>query len=83
MTAQINLGDKVRCKVTDFEGIAWSRIEYLNGCIQIGVKPKVDKDGKLQDAVYIDIEQIEVVKKDAATINARRSGGDFTSGPRK
>lgn len=59
----IELGQKIRCKVTGFEGIAISRVEYLNGCIQYCIKPKVGKDGKILDGIYIDEEQLEVIGK--------------------
>lgn len=62
----ILLGDTVKCKVTDFVGVAYSRIEYLNGCIQFDVRPKVDKDGKAQDGLWIDIQQLEVLNRPKA-----------------
>lgn len=44
---EIKLGDKVRCKITGFTGIAISRTEYINGCIQIEVTAKLKKGEKL------------------------------------
>lgn len=59
---QIGLGCKVRDLVSGLEGIAVSRVEYLNGCIQYGIKPKVGKDGTTtDDAVYLDEGQLEYV----------------------
>lgn len=57
----IQLGLKVRDRVTGFEGIAVARIEYLTGCMQIGISPPVDKEGKLQDTSYFDHTRVEVV----------------------
>jgi len=57
----IKLGQQVRCIVTGFTGIAISRVEYLNGCVQYCVKPPVKDDGTLVDGSYVDIEQLEVV----------------------
>lgn len=57
----IELGQKVRDTVTGFEGIAVSRLEYLNGCVQYLVKPKVGDDGKLPEGEWIDAQQVEVV----------------------
>jgi len=37
----INLGDKVKDSVSGIIGIVTQRTEYLNGCIQYGVQPKV------------------------------------------
>ena len=61
----IKLGQKVKCTVTGFTGIATSRVEYLNGCVQYGVTPKMmlkdSKDGKYPDSPYIDEGQLLVV----------------------
>ena len=57
----ILLGQKVKDVVTGFTGIATSKIEYLNGCIQYCVKPKVRKDGKYPDGEWFDDSQLEVV----------------------
>ena len=57
--AKIKLGDLVIDKVTGFVGTVVAKAEYLNGCIQYGVKPKVDKDGKMVDVEYIDVDQLE------------------------
>lgn len=55
----IALGNQVRDIVTGYTGIACSKVEYLNGCIQFGVKGSVSEPGKMPDAHYIDIEQLE------------------------
>lgn len=63
----IELGRKVRDKITGFEGVATSRVEYLTGCTQIGVAPKVDNEGKIRDTQYFDFGRLEYV--DASTIS--------------
>ena len=59
------LGQRVRCTVTGFEGIATTRVEWLNGCTQYLVKPPaVQKDGeplKMPDGAYLDDQQLELV----------------------
>ena len=59
----INLGDKVKDKVSGLVGIATERREYLNGCIQYVIQPKIDKDGKMPDGWSIDSQQIESLEK--------------------
>ncbi len=70
MTTQNNppkftLGQRVRCIVTAFEGIAITRVEWLNGCTQYLVKPlcvqKADEALKMPDGNYIDDNQLELV----------------------
>ena len=86
MEKEVTLGNKVRDIVTGFEGIAISRIEYLNGCIQYGVKPKVNKDGKHLDVEYIDQEQIEVISKGVTAkvtkLTSDTPGGDQPDAPK-
>lgn len=71
---KIKLGNKVRDKVTGYEGVATARVEYLNGCVQYCVKPKVGSDGKMPDHEYIDIQQLEVVSEGEA-ITPSKTGG--------
>lgn len=63
MDEMIELGDRVRDKITGFEGIVTASVVYLNGCVQFCVYPSVDKDGKTQDFHYIDEGQLFVVEK--------------------
>ena len=51
----INLGDKVKDTITDFEGTAVAKIIYLNGCIRCEVKPKgLEDSGRIQVPGYAD-----------------------------
>ena len=63
MSKAIELGNKVKDKVSGLTGIATSRVEYLNGCVQYCIKPPVDKDGKLIEGEYFDEEQVAFVGK--------------------
>ena len=81
MKIEIKLGSKCRCKVTGFTGIAIGRLEYLNGCVQYGLKPGLDKDGKIQDAAYIDSQQLEVLDE-GITVKPAVTGGPSTDAPK-
>lgn len=71
----IVLGSKVKDKVTGFEGTAIARIEYLTGCIQYGVVPKVKKDtNEMKDANYIDEIRLEVIG-DGINLKKKKTGG--------
>ena len=59
---KFRLGEKVKDNVTGFKGTVISRIEYLNGCLQYCVDPKVGKEGKMDKAHYIDEGQLELIK---------------------
>ena len=76
----IELGNKVKDIVTGYEGIAVSRIEYLNGCVQYCVKPKVGKDGKIAEGEFIDQEQLKDLGK-AVKVVAKPTGGNMSDTP--
>ena len=69
---RFRLGEKVKDAVTGFKGTITSRIEYLNGCLQYCVEPKVGKEGKKMDHQYIDEGQLELI--DGKSMRASRSG---------
>lgn len=58
----IELGSKVRDEVSGFEGIAFGRSEFLNGCVRIGVQPRIGADGKLPESAWFDEPQLEVIE---------------------
>ncbi|RIV20378.1 hypothetical protein DYU11_20215 [Fibrisoma montanum] len=76
----IKLGQKVRCIVTGFTGIAISKVEYLNGCVQYCVKPPV-VDNKSADGEYIDQQQLEVVD-DGVAVKKNNTGGVMSDMPK-
>lgn len=61
MSKDANFGKLVRDKVTGFEGVVIGRCDYLYGCSQYGIVPKVDKDGKTGEVHWFDAGRIEVV----------------------
>ena len=82
MEKEIELGDTVKDKVTGFTGVATSRVEFLNGCIQYGVKPKVSKDNVQPEVEYIDEEQLLISKIKRVKVDGKRTGGMQTDTPK-
>ena len=60
---EIELGMRIKDKVTGFKGIAVSKCIYLNGCIQFAVKPPVDEKGDIKKDVWIDEAQLEIIDR--------------------
>ncbi len=78
----IKLGDKVKDKVTGFTGIATAKCEYLNGCIQFCVMPKMKaKDGKHPDGIFVDQGQLDVVGAKKVVVKKKRTGGPMSNTP--
>lgn len=78
---EFELGDKLKDRVTDLEGICIGRIEYLNGCKQYAIKPKMAKDGKVYDAEWVDSQQVEKLGE-GIDIDAAGTGGSNMGAPR-
>ena len=43
--------------------------------------PKVDKDGKPQDAHFIDVQQIEVIEEPNVKVEPKKTGGPQGKNP--
>lgn len=58
---EIQLGDFVRDRISGFEGVAASRVEYLTGCTQIAIAKKgLNSEGKPIEWQYFDWQRLEV-----------------------
>ena len=78
---EIELGDKVKCIITGFVGVAISKTEYINGCIQYDVVPKVGKDNKVIEGIGIDQESLKLVSKKKKKIVRSDTGGPMRRAP--
>ena len=76
---EILLGQKVKCKVTGFVGVAVARTVFLNGCVRVTVQPAAKADGGLPDEKWFDEMQLEAVGKKKIDITQRNTGGPTTS----
>lgn len=74
---EIKLGNEYKDVISGFTGIAIARTEWINGCVRVTLSPKLDKDGKFQDSVCLDVEQLEATGN-AITITPKEVGGDRT-----
>jgi len=80
MNEQIQLGDKVRCKLTGFTGITVCKSEFINGCIQWSILPKGDKKNKMPEEVGIDDQSLEIIPIKKKKIKKEETGGPMTRG---
>lgn len=63
----IELGDRVRDKMTGLAGIAIGVTNWIYGCRRIVVQPEEAKDGKPAETFCVDEPQLSVVKKGVIT----------------
>ncbi len=76
MNKEINFGDKVRDKISGFAGIVTSKTEFINGCVQYGITPRMKKGDKLYpESIAVDEVSIEVIKTKHKKIKRRETGG--------
>lgn len=86
MTEEITVGQRVRDKISGFEGIAVSRTEFLYGCHRVAVHPEDadDTDQKWFDEPQLEIvddgmvDEVEETKSEMST-----TGGDRPDAVRK
>lgn len=71
----IELGDKVKDKVSGFTGIVIGMTKWLHGCNRMIVQPVVGKDGKLPDSAQFDEPQLEIVSKKKVPKGNGKTGG--------
>lgn len=57
----IKLGQRVKDRVTNFEGIATGRCQYITGCDRILVQPPVKDDGTFVESRWVDDTRLTVV----------------------
>lgn len=77
----INLGDRVRDRITGFTGIAVARAEYLYGCNRFSVLPEKLADKKIQESQWFDEPQLDLVK--AKIIIGNQDTGGPQPAPRR
>lgn len=79
----IKLGSFVKDQITTVEGVAVSRLEYLNGCVRYEVQPQELKDGKPVSSTWVDYQQLEVIHEAKTEDVKDRPGGPRDNPPRR
>ena len=60
---RIRLGMNVEDVLTDFDGVVYGICEYMTGCTQALVVPKVKKDDrKMPESHWVDVDRLRVLK---------------------
>jgi hypothetical protein len=66
---RIELGDRVKDKISGLKGIAVAITQWLYGCRRVTIQPEELKDGKPVDNFTADEPQLDVVKKGVLGLN--------------
>jgi hypothetical protein len=62
MEPGIQLGRTYRDKISDFIGVATGYVQYITGCNQVLLGPKVKEDGSLPNSQWFDEQRLEPVQ---------------------
>ena len=83
----IELGDRVKDRVTSVVGIATGRSDYMNGCRRFQVQPeKLTKEGEPQKDTWFDEPELVLVRAGvhaAIPIPTATSRQPYRGGPRR
>lgn len=80
----VKLGQKVKDKITKFEGTVTGRAEYLTGCAQVLVVPGIGADGAMRAAEWFDEQRLDVdTDTDPVTLDNRRTPGPDKAAPKQ
>ena len=71
----IKLGTQVKDNVSGLIGTAVSRTEWLNGCVQYGIQPKIKKGATEIPTWNVDHSQLTPLKKQPVVVKRKRTGG--------
>jgi hypothetical protein len=72
---KIQMGQKVKCCITGFEGIVTGRADYISGCRQYLVQPK-GKKNEIANSLWLDEDRLIVNKvEDLKSLKERNDGG--------
>ena len=55
----MELGSTVKDRITGFEGVVTGVCNYLTGCAQALVAPKIGADGSHKDSVWFDVQRLD------------------------
>lgn len=80
----IELGKQGRDKISGLTGIIIGRAEYLFGCAQYGIVPRIGANGEPSIATWLDEGRVEVIGDGivAQDVQVDRPGGPQRDAPR-
>jgi hypothetical protein len=76
-------GSEVKDKITGFKGIVTGKCNYISGCEQYLVQPKGKTSDKKPDAIWFDIDRLELVSKKVISIKENIHNGSDMEAPTK
>lgn len=73
---EVRLGDTVQCKYTGVKGVAMSKTEFINGCVQFAVAPKWNAKAPINPVEFtevgVDVQSLKLIKKGERWTNPKK-----------
>jgi hypothetical protein len=81
----IKLGQKVIDRITGFTGTVTGKCEYISGCSQVLVAPRVGDDGAFKDSQWFDQQRLvpDATDTDLITLDNGPTPGADKPAPRR
>lgn len=79
---KFKLGIKAKDKVTGFTGTITAHCSYLTGYDQYLLTPPVDKEGKIVEGQWNDVNRLEEVEGERMVLNTDKDKGAMDQAPK-
>ena len=80
MRSSVTLGAEYKDKITGFKGVCTGYCEYISGCNQALLAPRVGKDGKPLAGEWYDVQRLEQTKAKSIYLdNGKTPGCDMAA----
>lgn len=80
---KIELGKTYKDRITDFQGVATGRVQYISGCNQALLAPKAKPDGSVNDAMWYDEQRLELVDAPRIKLDNGPTPGHDLAAPKR
>jgi hypothetical protein len=72
----IDLGEKVEDLITGFTGTVTGRCEYISGCAQYLLTPRIKADGSYMEGRWFDEDRLTAISEKMVDLAVSRPGPD-------
>lgn len=72
----MKIGQEAIDKITGFKGIITGKVEYISGCKQYILAPKVKENGEFVDSHWFDEDRLEVTGAKEISLKSQTPGPD-------
>lgn len=77
------LGTTQRDKITGFQGVVTGFCQYISGCNQALLVPKVDEKGDHKEAHWFDVQRLEQIGTDVLKLDNGATPGFDKAAPKR